>query len=138
MSATLDPEKLCNWGKPKFIPNTRHGPRMLRSAALAKRDDPFWEHWRDPQTKAYLRSIGVSVSKDRGGAWQACWWAEPPKEVTEKLEANKEASRLEASDAVIPAPEGCEYRPFQKAGILCALKMMGVDVQPFLPQTTNR
>ena len=45
----------------------------------------------------------------------------------EKLEAQDremiEASRALTSDAHIPAPPGCEYRPFQIAGIETALRM---------------
>ena len=40
-------------------------------------------------------------------------------------------SRAEDADITVPAPEGLEYMPFQRAGIRFILKRFGIDIRAF-------
>ena len=54
------------WTEPKLI-TTKDGRRVyLRSSPMAK-GDPFWEHWNDPEKKAYMKGKGISPQKGRNG-----------------------------------------------------------------------
>jgi len=120
MTETLDIESVAHWCAEREV-STKRGPRLLRKATPK---EPFWEAW--SLHKAELQTAGVSVSRDQEtGAWTALWWRELPPEVLAARSANLEMSRASAADIVIPAPDGCEYMPFQKAGVAFALDKEG-------------
>jgi len=120
MTATIDIENLLKWGTPREV-NTARGPRMLRKA---KPDEGFWLAWAG--SKEEMRAEGISVAKDpESGSWSALWWKELPAEVLEQRAENLAASRATDADIDIPAPEGCSYMPFQRAGIRFALGKEG-------------
>lgn len=113
MSATqtIDLETLLPWGEPKEV-NTENGRRNLRKAPATEQ---FWSLWRSDKTA--LQSAGISCSKDKSGNWEACWWMPLSAEKVEQEEQAVEASKAVAADVLIPAPDGLDYLPFQKAGI---------------------
>lgn len=103
--------------------DTRRGRRMLRTAAPTEQ---FWAAWR--ADKDALKAAGFGVGKF-GGAWQVQLWSGPNDERPD-IVAKREAEEVAASCAVdadidVPAPEGLEYRPFQRAGIAYALRVFG-------------
>lgn len=102
-------ELKLEWSKPKRV-MTKHGARTLATAPVT---DGFWEAWRADKDK--LKRMGISCSKNpTTGAWSVCWWK--PVSAKEEREAI-ESSRATSSTITIPAPEGLDYRDFQKAGI---------------------
>ena len=109
----IDVSALLRWSKPKEL-DTKRGVRILRKA---KPTEDFWALW--AARKSALQAAGVSVSDERqyGGDWVVCWWTELSTEELARRAESEKASWAAESDAVIPAPPGCEYRPFQKAGI---------------------
>lgn len=120
MTATLDIESLARWSAEREV-STKRGPRLLRKATPK---EEFWLAW--AASKPELQAAGVSVAKDaETGAWSALWWKELPPEVLAARSANLEMSRASTADIVIPAPDGCEYMPFQKAGVAFALDKTG-------------
>lgn len=108
-------ESLANWGPAKRV-ETKQGPRMLRKAPPGP---DFWGLWKS--NKAALKAAGVSAGKDYNGNWEICWWSPIAKEEAEKLTAANNASRAVEADIDIPAPKGCEYLPYQRAGIAYAM-----------------
>jgi SWI/SNF-related matrix-associated actin-dependent regulator 1 of chromatin subfamily A len=120
MTATVDIENLLKWSAPKEC-NTKRGPRILRKA---RPDEGFWLAWNSEQDA--LRSAGISIAKDQEtGAWQVLWWRELDGAVLQQRAQNLEQSRATDADIEIPKPEGCEYMPFQKAGIRFAMDKTG-------------
>jgi hypothetical protein len=109
----IDVEALVKWRAGKEV-QTRRGPRILRKA---KPTEEFWLAWR--ASKQAMQTAGVSVGEKMGvpGEWECCWWQELPREEMEKRAQSFEQSRAMDADVVIPAPEGCEYMGFQRAGI---------------------
>ena len=104
---TIAIESLCEWSDPRQL-TTRSGPRILRTANPT---EEFWTLWRADKSAA--RAAGLGCGKDRqSGDWQVQWWQE-----VERDEATIEASAAASADIDIPAPDGCEYLPYQKAGI---------------------
>ena len=104
---TIEIESLCDWSGPTQL-MTRLGPRILRTAPA---NEAFWNLWN--ADKAAARAAGLGCSRHRKtGEWQTQWWVE-----VERDEAAIEASALTAADLEIPAPAGCKYLPYQKAGI---------------------
>lgn len=123
MNATLQIETLTSWSEPKEI-STRLGKKLLRKGPAT---ESFWDAWR--AGKDALKAAGVSCGKDaRTGAWEACWWLPLDASTIEKQEVAVEASRqAEApADFAIPAPDGLDYLPFQKAGILRMMQIFGL------------
>ena len=108
MSETKTTKSELKWSDPKRVA-TRNGDRILRTA---KPDENFWVVWKEKKDE--LRLKGVTVTKDDKNQWLVCWW-KPISAEAEK--ASMEASRAEDSDIFIPAPDGLEYMPFQRAGI---------------------
>lgn len=102
---------LVAWGPAKRV-ETRNGPRMLRKAPP---NDQFWEAWR--QHKDALKEVGVTCGRNNLGLWEVCWWQLLDEETATKV--NKAIAESRATDANIkvPAPKGCEYLPYQRAGI---------------------
>lgn len=118
----VDVSALVKWGKPKEV-NTKRGPRML-SKYKVKDEDPFWDLWRADNTG--LKAAGVSVSKDeQTGEWCVLWWQELGKDELERRASSLVASRAADADIEVPAPLGCAYLPFQKAGIKFTLEKWG-------------
>ncbi len=118
MNATeIDLETLCAWSEAKQVP-TRNGDRMLRKAPLTP-DHPFWTLWRDPEAKSKLKAAGISCGPDYKdkSKWEACWWLPMSAEVIAEKNAAVEMSRATDADVAIPAPEGLDYLPYQRAGI---------------------
>ena len=102
-------ELKMDWSTPKPV-STKKGERLLSTAPMT---EEFWVAWK--ADKDALKRMGISCQKsDRTGKWKACWW-QPISEKEEK--ESIEASRATTSTIMIPAPEGLEYRDFQKAGI---------------------
>jgi len=103
---------------PKKV-DTIRGPKLLSTATPTKE---FWAAWRED--KAALRVNGYSCGKNPNtGAWEVCLWEEFKKE---EREVKAVKSRLSETEIDIPAPEGLEYLPYQKAGIAYVLKAFGV------------
>lgn len=109
-------ETLLKWKASKEVV-TKLGPRLLRKADATPE---FWVAWR--ANKVALKEAGISVTQkfDDPSAYEVCWWQVLPKDVLEERQKSLEASRAVNADIVIPAPAGCEYLPFQKAGIAIA------------------
>lgn len=122
MTATvngIEIETLLRWGKSKEV-ETKNGSRILRKA---RPDEAFWELWNANQ--GALRSMGISVSKDLSEQWEVCLWQVLDAAEVERRAKSLENSRAVAADIVVPAPEGCAYRPYQLAGIRYALEREG-------------
>ena len=122
MTATvngIEVETLLRWGKSKEV-ETKNGSRILRKA---RPDEAFWELWNANQ--GALRSMGISVSKDLSEQWEVCLWQVLDAAEVERRAKSLENSRAVAADIVVPAPEGCAYRPYQLAGIRYALEREG-------------
>jgi hypothetical protein len=117
-------EALLPWGEPKDV-NTKFGPKRLRKAPIGT-TSPFWGVWREQ--KAALRDAGISVSmNEKTKEWEVCWWQAPGAAATaavEKAIVNSRSVSLD-DDVEIPVPEGLAYMPFQRAGIILALRAMG-------------
>ena len=103
----VDINDLCEWSDPKRI-TTRYGPRILRTAPAVK---PFWRLWNADKAAARAAGLGCGLNRQTG-KWEAQWWQE-----IERDDATIEASAAATADIDIPAPDGCEYLPYQKAGI---------------------
>ncbi len=115
----VDLDRIVRWSKEKEV-QTRKGPRYLSKAKL-KTDDPFWTAW--SHHKSAMQAAGISVGRDKlTDEWEACRWRELPAEELARREQSVAASRATDADIDIPAPVGCEYMPFQKAGIAIAAK----------------
>ena len=120
------------WSNPKNI-NTKHGPRVLRTAKIEK-DSPFWKLW--GKHKVAIKGVSISISKDRNGNWEACHWgmpedAAPPADITPPKPVDTTGDQIHKAGVIIPASKalpttaplaapggGLEYMPFQKDGIL--------------------
>lgn len=120
----IDIEQLVPW-KNHGEKSTRQGPKILWKAP-APEGSPFWDAWRS--AKPQMKAAGVSCSRDDAtGRWEACWWRPISREIVEKRNAAIEESKAVDVDIEIPVPDGLAYRPFQKAGIVYALKRFGFD-----------
>lgn len=123
MTSEIDIEQLGKWSQAREV-STRRGPRLL---SKAKPDEAFWLAWNS--SKAALQAAGVSIAKDaESGSWSALWWRELPPEVIQQRAENLIASRAADAEIEIPAPEGCRYLAFQKAGIAAVLKIWGEKI----------
>lgn len=112
MTETLQIESLLPWSKPKMV-ETKRGHKILRTC---KPTEDFWNLWRSGKNQ--LVAAGVGVGKHyQTGEWEATWWQDPPKEFTERLNANIAGSQAVDAHIEIPAPQGLDYLPYQKAGI---------------------
>ena len=124
-------ETLLPWGKPKEV-STRNGPRILRRA---RPDETFWQVWRTQ--KEELKAGGVSVSADLDaeaeGKYWVNWWAELPSAVQAARIQSFSDSRATDTTIELPRPEGLNYMPFQKAGIVYALRCFGHKVPGIEP-----
>jgi SNF2 family DNA or RNA helicase len=107
-------ESLADWSEPKKL-QTKAGPRLLRTAEPNKNFSNLWAN-----NKPELKAAGVTWGKDMEGNWQICWW-QPDVEQIEKEETSISDSKALDSELGIPAPKGCEYLGYQKAGIAYAL-----------------
>jgi SWI/SNF-related matrix-associated actin-dependent regulator 1 of chromatin subfamily A len=96
------------WSKPKLV-MTKYGERLLQSASP---NTSFWKAWENQ--KAELKKEGISLSKSASGDWEILWWQTVEEESKDE---NRKLSRATDLDVTIPAPEGLDYLPFQKAGI---------------------
>lgn len=109
---------LLPWGKEQQV-QTKAGPRLVRKAAPT---EGFWAAWR--AAKEQLRAAGVSVTQYQG-QWQVAWWIPIDPEQLEREQSARETAQAltRATDAevAVPAPEGLEYRGYQKAGVAFAL-----------------
>lgn len=108
-------ETLLPWSEPREV-QTKQGPRTVRNA---EPDEPFWTVWR--QNKEQLRTLGLSVGEYKG-KWQVAWWRKLDHETVAQRQANEAASRAAEAEIDVPAPDGCTYMPFQKAGIAFVLR----------------
>lgn len=114
-------ESLLRWGKEKEFP-TKRGPRLLRKG---RPTDDFWLAWKTEQAELQAEGISVQQDRDNPSKWWVMWWRElPPQELAKRFK-NHEASRATDAEIDIPAPDGCNYMPFQKAGIRYCLQTMG-------------
>lgn len=127
MSEALNIEAIAEWGPPERL-QTKFGPRFKRVAKVMPPD--FWALWRE--NKPALKEAGLSPQKDDyTGAWSLNWWQPLPAAEQAERAINLEASKAEAADVEIPRTEwaienGKDYFPFQKAGIMTALKRLGL------------
>lgn len=112
---TIQLSDLLDWSPAKRV-ETRNGPRMLRKATPNER---FWEAWK--QHKQTLKDAGISCARNNFGLWEVCWWQELEGEAAQQVNESLQASRATDADITIPAPAGCEYLPYQRAGIKYAI-----------------
>lgn len=105
-------EALADWSAPREV-FTKHGPRLLRTA---RPEADFWRAWTD--YKSDLKSAGIAITKADGGQWVVQWWQPVPDAANR--EQTLAASRATTADLEIPAGNGCQYMPFQLAGIAFA------------------
>jgi hypothetical protein len=118
----IEIEKLVQWSKPTEV-QTKVGPRILRKAEPTPE---FWEAWR--VNKQTLRAAGVTCGAKFRGApneLEACWWQPLPAEVVQLREQSVKQSKATDAEIDVPAPDGLEYMPFQRAGIRFALNRAG-------------
>jgi hypothetical protein len=117
---------LLPWGKEQQV-QTKAGPRMVRKAAPT---EGFWSAWR--AAKEQLRAAGVSVTQYQG-QWQVAWWIPIDPEQLAREQAARETAlamtRATDAEVDVPAPEGLEYRGYQKAGVGFALNCFGHSTQ---------
>lgn len=104
---------LLDWSKPEKR-MTMRGEKMVSQAAPTQ---AFWNVWRE--RKEELKSAGISVKKV-GEAFLVERYQDLGKRHQAKLDAAREASRATDAPITIPAPEGCTYLPYQRAGIAFA------------------
>lgn len=107
-------EDLAQWSEGNVVMTAR-GERVLRTAPPTRDFTSAWE-----ANKQELRDQGLGWSRDpKTGLWTICWWqAVQPK--PQNLAAVAASAAMDAQ-IDIPAPAGCEYLGFQKAGIAYAL-----------------
>jgi hypothetical protein len=117
---TINLETLLPWSAPVRV-QTKIGPRVLRKAHP---NEEFSELWNNG-AKETLKAAGIGWSKETDGTWLVCWWGQVPAEETTKTQATIAASRAADADVTIPAPPGCTYLGYQKAGIQFALERPG-------------
>ncbi len=117
-------ETLMPWSPPKRV-NTSVGERILRKAPILE-GDKFWDAWRND--KETLKKAGISCGKDKQtDAWEDLWWQPIPQDEQVKRKEALVASRATDADIEIPCPPGLNFLPYQKAGIVFALKALGFD-----------
>jgi len=104
--------KLALWSAPKEV-NTKFGPRTVSKAKVPA---GFWDLWR--AQKDALKELGVSVAKNKDDQWEVFWWREIDDETAQARAEALVMSRAVSADVELPHPEGYDYMPFQKAGIL--------------------
>lgn len=121
-TAQLDLETLGKWTKAKRI-QTRNGPRIFRTS---RPTEEFTLAYR--AHKEFLKSQGMGWKKLDDGTWEIQWWAQLPADEVEARAKAEDLSRQADADFVPPSPEGLEYLPYQKAGVLYGLRCFGVDV----------
>jgi SWI/SNF-related matrix-associated actin-dependent regulator 1 of chromatin subfamily A len=114
---TTDAEKLCSWVQQGSKPiETRFGTKRLFKAAITAEFRAAWKADKDG-----CKAIGLTMSPvDRNnpsGDWQAMWWRPLDGAEAAARERGAAMSRQATSDAVIPAPDGLTYMPFQRAGV---------------------
>ena len=86
-------------------------------------DQKFWEFWR--VNKAEMVALGISLKKEDSGAWSVCWWREISSSVQAARKDSVDLSRATDSAIDIPCPQGVEFLPYQKAGIMFANQRPG-------------
>ena len=122
MSETIDIASLCVWSEPKSI-RTKLGPKLLR---VADPSEAFRALWRS--NKDALKAAGIGWEKE----WKTGdltgrinWWQADNQKVEREEKAIAASSASDAAIAV-PAPEGCEYLPYQRAGIAWGIERASV------------
>lgn len=119
---TIDIATLCVWSAPKSI-RTKAGPRLLRVADPSEAFRALWKSNKDA-----LRAAGIGWEKDfRTGdlTGRINWW-QPDGEKVEREEKAIAASSASDAQIEVPAPEGCEYLPYQRAGIAWGIEREAV------------
>lgn len=106
---------LAEWSEPEEI-ETKYGPRLLRKAGVTERFSEAWKTHR-----AEIKELGAGFGKTLDGKWELTWWQNLPDEVLAERARAVAESRASFADIDLPAPQGLEYMPFQKAGIRYAL-----------------
>jgi SWI/SNF-related matrix-associated actin-dependent regulator 1 of chromatin subfamily A len=90
---------------------TKLGPRLVSSADANPLVFDLWKR------ESYdLKSAGYSLGEFRG-KWQLSKWEKLPEKVVVTREAAKALSRATDADINVPAPVGCAYLGYQRAGI---------------------
>lgn len=95
---------------------TKLGPRLVSSADA---NQLVFDLWRREQSA--LRSDGYSLGEYRG-KWQISRWEKVPEKIVVQREEAKALSRATDATINVPAPEGYDYLPFQRAGIAYAFE----------------
>lgn len=106
---------LAEWSEPVEV-ETKYGPRILRKSGVTER---FSEAWKTH--KAEIKELGAGFGKTMEGKWELTWWQQLPDVVLAERARAVEESRAASADIELPAPQGLQYMPFQKAGIRYAL-----------------
>jgi len=98
------------WSKQREVA-TKRGPRLVKSAAATTEILAAYN-----QDRNWFFQAGYSFG-EFNGRMNITRWEEVPKALVLARVESLEASRATDADVQIPAPDGCDYLPFQKAGI---------------------
>lgn len=113
--------KMLKFNKGKKV-QTKYGPKLLRTAVVP---DSFWPYYRE--NKDFLKEHGYQLSRDKKSEqWKINHWGDVDSDWEKKALQTMEESRASDSNIVIPVPQGCEFMPFQKAGVNFAFKRKSV------------
>ena len=106
------------WSKQREVA-TKRGPGWSRARVATPELLAAWNRDRN-----WFFNAGYSFGEFNGRV-NITRWEEVPKALVLARTESLEASRATDAQADIPAPEDCEYLPFQKAGIVFALRVFG-------------
>lgn len=116
-----DIPNLLKWGPPQRV-FTKRGERVLQKA---EPDDRFWSLWQSRRAELSANGVVPGKKYDKPDEWEVCWWQEVSLEEAAKRHVALAASKATDSAIVVPAPEGLDYLPYQRAGIAFALEKPG-------------
>ena len=111
---------LCPWGAAKKV-DTKAGPRVLRTAAPSEEFRSLFGSKAKPgPAHDALVAAGLGWSKTPSGDWVVAWW-QPDAQAAAIQTETIAASKAQDAEISVPAPDGCAYLPYQRAGIAWAL-----------------
>lgn len=101
------------WSAPKEV-STKNGPRLL---SQAKANPLVFDLWKAERNDLYALGYSLGEFPRGSGKWTLSKWENLPEKVVVQRTAAKELSRATDADINVPAPEGCSYLGYQRAGI---------------------
>lgn len=109
------------WGESERVHHREFGDTHRATAVLDARSEiVFWPLW-NVRKDALLRS-GYAVGRQgRRGAWYVQRHIELSEEERDRDRERARLSRAHDADATLTSPDGLDYLPYQRAGILYAL-----------------